>query len=285
VPVKNLLTLIVLPLLLVQPAIAQVLRQPISVGYPAIAAYSKSPDVFGFLNNQASLAQIKNKAAGVYGERRYMLAETSIYAAVMAFPTSLGNLGLSIKYAGFKNFNEHAIGLAYARKLGQLLDVGVQFNYYGYRIPAHLGLNTVNVEMGAIAHLSKNLNLGFHIYGPVGGHFPKANEKLGSSCKIGLGYDASDQFYFSAELVKPEKHPANFITGIQYQFRHQFFVRAGISSALPGGYAGVGIGWNNLRLDLAFSYHPQLGFSPGLLLVINPGQEEGKESPLNPPQY
>ncbi len=276
---------IVLLLQLVRPVLAQVLRQPVSVNYPATAAYSKSPDVFSWLTNQAALAQVKSTAAGVYGERAYMLTETSIYAAVIAVPSTMGNFGLAIKYAGFKLFNEHEISLAYARKLGQLLDVGVQFNYYGYRIPTYVASSTLNVELGAIAHLGKYFNLGLHVYSPVGGYFPKTNEKLGSYWKVGLGYNASDQFFLRAEMVKPEKLPANINAGIQYNFLHQFFLRGGISSALRGGYAGVGIGWNKLRLDLAVSYHPQLGFSPGLLLMINPGLEQSPESPLNPVKY
>ena len=49
----------------------------------------------------------------------------------------------------------------------------------------------------------------------------------------------------------------------------QFFARAGFMSDTGSGYAGFGVGWKNFRLDLSGSYHPQLGFSPGILLVVN----------------
>lgn len=52
-------------------------------------------------------------------------------------------------------------------------------------------------------------------------------------------------------------------------FVKQFFVRAGITSATSTSYAGAGVNWNNFRLDVTGSYHPQLGLSPGLLFIFN----------------
>lgn len=254
---------------------AQTLRQPISAIYLGLGAYStQHGDVFSFVNNQAALAQIKNPVVGVYGEKRFLLNETSLYTAAIAVPSSLGNFGVSIKYFGFKNFNESQVGLAYGRSLGKKVDIGVQFNYYGYRVPAYNSDNTVNVEIGAIVHLTDKLNAGVHVYSPVGGQFSKTDEKLTSAYTIGLGYDASERFFVSAELVKEEDYPVNLNAGVQYRFAKQFFARAGIASATSASYAGVGLGWGNFRLDITGSYHPQLGWSPGLLLIMSMEKKE-----------
>lgn len=252
---------------------SQSLRQPISAIYLGLGAYStKNNDVFSFVNNQAALAQTKNATAGVYGERRFLLQATSLYTAAIAVPSKMGNFGISLKYAGFKSFNEQQVGLAYARSLGQKVDIGVQFNYYGYRVPSYTNANTVNFEIGAMVHLTDELNFGVHVYNPVGGKFTKTDEKLTAAYSAGLGYDVSDRFFMSAEVVKEEDYPVNVNAGIQYQFMKQFFARAGISSASSAAYGGVGISWNNFRLDVSGSYHPQLGWSPGLLLIVNMGK-------------
>lgn len=249
---------------------AQALRQPISAVYVGLGAYStQQADVFSFVNNQAALAQYKAAAAGVYGERRFMLTETSVYTTAIAIPSKMGNFGISARYMGYKNFNENQIGLAYGRRLGKKIDIGVQFNYYGYRVPAYNSDNAVNFEIGALVHLTDKLNAGLHVYNPVGGNFSKTDEKLTSAYKIGLGYDASEKFFVSAELVKEENFPVNMNAGVQYQFAKQFFARAGIASANTVGYAGLGLAWSNLRLDISASYHQQLGISPGLLLIYN----------------
>ncbi len=267
---KKLITSVSLLVLLVQFGISQSLRQPISAIYLGLGSYStQHTDVFSFLNNQAALAQTKDVAVGVYGEKRFLLNATSMYAAALAIPSKMGNFGVSMKYAGYKSFNENQIGLAYGRSLGSKVDLGIQFNYYGYKVPSYTSANAVDFEIGAIVHLTDQLNAGIHVYNPVGGNFSKTDEKLTSAYKIGLGYDVSEQFFIGAEVVKEEDYPVNLNAGIQYQFVKQFFVRAGVSSATSTGYAGVGLSWNNLRLDISGSYHPQLGLSPGLLLIMN----------------
>jgi len=270
---KYLSTLMFFLFFLMQAGVTQSLRQPISAVYLGLGAYStKHSDVFSFVNNQASLAQAKYASAGVYGERRYLLEATSLYTAAIAIPSKMGNFGVNLKYAGFKNYNENQVGLAYARSLGPKVDIGVQFNYYGYRVPSYSNANTVNFEIGAMIHLTDQLNMGIHVYNPVGGKFSKTDEKLTAAYTIGLGYDVSESFFLCAEVVKEEDYPVNVNAGIQYQFAAQFFARAGISSVTSAAYAGVGISWGNLRLDVSGSYHPQLGLSPGLLLIINFGR-------------
>ena len=227
-------------------------------------------DVFSFSSNQAALAQIKNPAIGVYGEKRFLLDATNMYSAVVALPTKQGNFGIQVDYFGFKNYNESQIGLAYARSLGSLLDIGIKFNYYSFRIPAYQNSSAVNFEIGAIAHLTDKLNAGIHFYNPVGGNLSKTNnEKLSSIYKFGIGYEASENFLISAEIVKQEDLPVNVNAGVQYNFLKQFFARVGIASENESPYAGAGVSWNNMRLDISASYHPQLGFSPGLMLIVN----------------
>jgi len=259
-------------LLCIVPATSktQSLRQPVAAIYLGQSSYSTQfGDVFSYLNNQAALAQIKNVTAGVYGERRFLLSATSLYTVAVAIPTKNGNFGVNIKYSGFKNFNESQAGIAYARSLGSKVDVGIQFNYYGYKVPAYNSASTVDFEIGAIVHLTDKLNMGVHMYNPVGGKFSTSNEKLTAAYKIGFGYDVSENFFLSTEITKEERFPVDVHTGIQYQFARQFFARVGIASATSTGYAGFGVSWSNFRLDVTGSYHPQLGVSPGLLLIMD----------------
>ncbi len=239
--------------------------------YLGLTAYSqKQNDVFSFTDNQAALAQQKNAAIGVYGEQRFLLSENSTYAMAAAIPTGMGNFGLKVNYAGFSDFNENAVGLAYARKLGKKVDIGVQFNYYGYRITSYGNASSVNFELGAILHLTDKINAGVHVYNPVGGKLGKSgDEKLASVYKFGLGYDASENFFVGIETIKEEDKSLNVTGGVQYQFEKRFFARIGFISETGSGFGGVGVSWKNIRLDIAANYHPQLGFSPGLLLIAN----------------
>ena len=252
-------------------ATSQSLRYVAALPYIGLEAYSKQQvSPFSFTANPAALAQVKHVSFGVYGERRFMLAPLAYYCLATVLPTRLGNLGLQFNYGGYKNFNENRIGLAYARSLGRKLDIGIQFNYYGYRIPGYGNASTINFEAGAIVHFTEQLHFGIHIYNPVAGKLGKGSkEKLAAVYKAGLGYDASDHFYAGVFVTKEEDKPVNVTAGVQYHFSRLFFARAGIASESTVFFAGAGVVWKKLRVDISVSHHPQLGFSPGLLLIMN----------------
>ena len=255
---------------------AQSLKRPVAAAYTGIGAYSiNHSDVFSFASNVAALAQIKNISVGIYGEQRFLLAAMNMYSAAFSLPTRQGNFGFQSDYFGYKYYNESQLGIAYARNLGSTVDIGVKFNYYSFRIPAYQSSSAVNFEIGAIVHLTSKLHAGIDVFNPVGGKLSKTdNEKLSAIYKFGLGYEAGENFMISAEIIKSENIPVNVNAGIQYNFEKQFFARLGITSDNGSPFAGAGISWNNLRLDVSASYHPHLGFSPGLMLIVNFKSEE-----------
>ncbi|MBL7738590.1 MAG: hypothetical protein JNK14_05175 [Chitinophagaceae bacterium] len=271
--------LLILVMCSAMSAHGQVLRRPLAAPYMGLGAYSVNhTDVFSFTSNQASLAQLKNAVAGVYGERRFMLAELSHYTAVIGLPTRSGNFGLRTGYSGFSEYNETQLGLAYAMKLGSKADIGVQFNYNAIRIPAYGNISAISFEAGAIFHITDKLHTGFHINNPVGGKFGKdQQEKLPSVYTAGFGYDASEKFFFSAEVIKEEDQPVNVNAGVQYIFIPQLRARAGMSSATSSAWLGLGLSLKSFRIDVASTYHPQLGITPGLLLLFNFGKSESGE--------
>ena len=249
----------------------QTIRRPVAAVYAGLGAYSiNHTDVFSFVNNQASLAQMKNASVGVYGERRFMLDELSLYQLALAVPTNSGNFGVKGGYYGFSDYNESEIGLAYARKLGPKMDIGVQFNYNGILVSGYGNSSAINFEIGTVFHLTDKLNAGVHAYNPVGGKYGKnSEEKLASIYTIGLGYDASPKFFVSAEIEKEENQPVNVNAGMQYKFLPQLMARVGIATNTSNVYAGIGLFLKTIRLDVVAGYHPQLGTTPGLMLIYN----------------
>ena len=249
---------------------AQTLRRQIAANYIGLGAYSRShADVFSFTANQASLAQLKSTAAGVYAERRFLLSQLNNYTAAIGLPTSTGNFGLKAVYYGFTDYNETQLGLAYGRKLGSKIDIGAQFNYHGIRIAGYGNASAISFELGTVLHVTDKLHAGIHVNNPVGGKFGKnQQEKLPSVYAIGSGYEASEKFFIGAEIEKEEDQPVNVNAGLQYKFLPQLLARAGMSTATSSAWAGVGLIWRSMRLDVTTSYHPQLGITPGLLLLL-----------------
>jgi hypothetical protein len=250
---------------------AQVIRQPLTIRYAGFGAYSKNfVDLFSGSNNQAALAQLKSGGFGVYGERRFMLEELNQFSAMVALPTSSGTFALQGDYFGFNSYNENQIGLAYARSITQKIDVGVKFNYHSVQAGIYGDASAINFEAGTIFHLTENIHTGFHVYNPFSSKLGKnSNEQLASVYKVGLGYEPSKRVFISSEIVKQEDQPVSVNAGLQYNVHEKVFVRGGISSLTNNSYLGVGLNLGIIRFDVNAAYHPQLGVTPGILVLFN----------------
>jgi hypothetical protein len=273
----------ILPLIILISGITasgQNLRRPVPATYAGLGAYSlHHADVFSFTANQASLAQLEDFSAGVFGEKRFLLSELNNYTAAVGLHTKSGNFGLKANYYGFSNYNETQLGLAYARKLGSKVDLGAQFNYNGIRIAGYGNDAVASFEIGTIFHVSDKLHAGIHLNNPVGGKFGKdLQEKLASVYTFGMGYEASEKVFVSTEIIKEEDQPVNVNAGIQYKFIPQLLARAGMSTAASTAWFGLGLSLKSFRIDVTTAYHQQLGITPGLMLILPlPPREELKK--------
>ncbi len=250
----------------------QSVRRPLAAPLTQLLTFSSlHSSAFNMRANQAALARLKEISAAVYAEKRYNLKELSQYAATIGIPTSSGNFGISGDYFGDLSYNESGIGLAYSRRLSEKIDIGVQFNYYNIKSEGYGSAFSVNAEGGIIFHLTESLNIGFHMYNPMGSPIGKSHEeKLPAIYSAGFGYDVSSKVFIGATIEKQESEPLNLNAGLHYFFEERMSACAGISAATSSYYMGFGIGMKSLHLNMLASLHPQLGVTPGLLLTFNP---------------
>ena len=249
---------------------AQTVRTPVAAAFTRLNTYSGlHANAFSFTVNQAALNAVKNLSAGVYGERRFLLNEISLYSAAVVLPTSSGCFGIKGDYFGGVSYNETGLGLAYGKKLGDKIDIGVQFNYYSFRATGYGSASSINAEGGMIVHITDALNFGVHLYNPTGVRIGKTGEeKLPAIYSAGFGYDVSKKFFIGCEIEKTEDQPVAVNTGLQYYFDEKLFASAGMASAASAYYLGFGVVLKNIQLNAVASMHPQLGVSPGLLLLF-----------------
>ncbi|MDB5195837.1 MAG: hypothetical protein JWP88_207 [Flaviaesturariibacter sp.] len=249
---------------------AQMVRTPVGSVYTRLSAYTpRFADAFSMGANQGVLADLQTFSAGVSGERRFMLQDLPLYLAAVALPTNRGNFGFSASYSGSTTYNESAMGLAYARKLGAKVSLGVQFNYQSITVQGYGSTSAVNAEAGALFHATDKLHLGVHAYNPTSVRLGKGEERLPAIFTSGAGYEVSDHFFASAEVQKTEGQPLSVNAGMQYGFGRQAFARGGFSSANESFYLGIGLLLKGFRLDATASVHPQLGVTPGIMLLYN----------------
>ena len=198
-----------------------------------------------------------------------MLKDAGLYCIAFALPTQTGNFGFAGNYFGSAVYNEMRWQLAYGRRLGKV-DAGVGFNYCMFKTAGYGKSSAVNFEAGFIFHMTEQLQIGAHVYNPVSLKNDKSNqERMPLVYSSGLGYDVSKEFFLGAKVEKTEDLPLNVVVGLEYAFDKKLIARAGISTATSSFYFGTGVLLDHLRIDITASIHPQLGVTPGLMMVYN----------------
>lgn len=254
---------------------AQTVSTPSAMRYTGIGTYSRHfTDAFSISSNQAALCNLQTPQVGIFTERRFMLQELNFISAVLALPFQNSGVGFTVNHFGFTSYSETMIGVAYGKKLGKKVDIGVQFNYNTVSIAGYGDASAVSIEIGSILHFTDKLTGGIHLYNPSGSKYDKnAPQSILPVCTMGMGYEDGDHFFASIEIAKEQGQPVNVNAGLHYAFYKQFFLRCGIATGVNNSFAGIGIKWSVCRMDLFISYHPQLGFTPALALIFSLKQQ------------
>ena len=231
--------------------------------------------LFGVSNNQASLGFLKHAAIGIHYENRYNISGIGYKAFAGALPTNSGTFGLKINYLGYSNYNDLETGIAYGRSFGERFSVGIQLNYLRTYISHDYGSQGVALaEIGILSEPIDNLFIGAHFYNVTRAKYSNSinNETVPSIFKFGAGYNFSDDAFLTAEIDKNINYPMVFRAGIEFKVVPNFVLRTGISTNSTLLSFGMGYKTKGLNIDLAFSYHQYLGYSPFITLSYTFGE-------------
>lgn len=221
-------------------------------------------------NNQAGIASYKKIAIGISYENRFLLHELSTKNAALILPVQNGAFGISLSYYGFELYNKKKVGLAYSRKFGKQFSAGLQIDYLGIRIGSEYGKKDLfTFEAGVQAKLSKNLRTGFHIFNPpqikLSDQF---NERIPVIARFGITYLFSEKVLSVIEFEKSNSCNPILKCGLEYKNSEKVTFRTGISTNSFRFSFGAGFCLGKIVLDLASSYHPDLGFISQVSMIL-----------------
>lgn len=255
---------------------AQIIHPPAGSDFTGAGAYSvRFMDVFSGRANQAALARLTGFSAGIAAEKKFLLKELNNYTVAIGIPLKGGGLGLYASYSGEAAFHASQAGIGYGKRLGKV-DLGIQFNYHSLQIAGYGKAAAAGIELGTTWHISDRLHTGIQIVNPAGGKFGRhKEEQLPAVYNIGAGYEVSDQLLFHAILSKGTQQPVNVGVGLQYRVAERLLARAGINTATTTPYIGFGWKWFDYSVSITGSYHPQLGFTPTLIIIFDNNNGSG----------
>jgi hypothetical protein len=81
-----------------------------------------------------------------------------------------------------------------------------------------------------------------------------------------LGYHALQKIWISMETEKETNLPAIWKLGLEVETLEHLFLRAGLATNPFLSSFGIGYRLGGFQADIAFSFHPQLGFTPHVSL-------------------
>lgn len=222
----------------------------------------------GITGNPAGLFQpTEDFSIMVSTEQRYFLG--SLNSTSLAGLKSLSDLdciAIGISNFGIDEFQERRYTLGYSRLLSENLVIGATANYYQFQIEEYDNQNDLDINLGFIALISKNMTLGVHLANIL----PDASrDYLREDIEIsaGLNYELSNDLNWLLELKSDTKDYVYFSTGIQYAILDDIHFMIGFNTWDKGLSVGLSYNFNkNLSLIGSNRSTQNLGNSPSLSL-------------------
>jgi hypothetical protein len=123
-------------------------------------------------------------------------------------------------------------------------------------------------EIGILAEPVDNLFIGAHVFNIWHSKLSTyENEYLPTIFKIGSSYNLYEKALLSIEFEKDLETDLIFKTGLELELVKELYFRAGIATN-PTIYSfGLGYTFQSFELNIAFSKHPVLDYSPSLSII------------------
>jgi len=231
-------------------------------------------DGWSLFHNQAGLGHQGNTWIGVHHENRFITPELSFSALGAIIPVKPGAIGISIKRLGFSQFNQTKAGLAYGMQLSPTLSAGIQLNAHHIYFAGEYGSATAfSAEGGIIYTPTNNLNIGLHVINPTRSRLYD-DERIPTLVNLGLSYQISEMLMIAVGTEKNLDEDFSFMAGIEFAPINNLYLRSGMASK-PGLLSfGVGYKINPIQIDVAFTRHEILGYTPHFSLSYTFGSKQ-----------
>jgi hypothetical protein len=226
------------------------------------------PDFWSSFQNQALLSQYESSGLGINYQNRFGLAETGTATAGFILHRQGTSLGLIYSHFGYRDFTRHSAGIAGSLNLSEKISAGVQVDFCAERTPGEYNeRRTLTFETGIFIIPSENVRIGIHVFNPVPNSLRKSYLPL--NIRTGAGIFLGRSLFASAEAEMSTGRAVVIKTGFEFEAGNDLFVRAGFSSENYSFSFGAGYLIRDVRFDLGFSSHQNLGISSSVSIIFN----------------
>ena len=250
---------------------AQSLNQTLSITpFSTVHQSIERNTAFDVFTNPATIVNTKMFMIGVCSEQRFGQKDiiSADVAAVLPTKNDAWALPIHIDKAG--TFTNNTPALVYARKISSNIALGVQFGYNMQSVEKYGSQQQIDTKLGLIIKLTNQLQTGATIHNPQF-WFKKETQIISRPVSVAwqVAYEPNESFLLQTIIQKQQNQAVQVIAGAYYRCHKYVEVAAGINSEGNQFWGSSSFILKNFRLGITTHIHPQLGITPGLMIMYN----------------
>ncbi len=229
-------------------------------------------DEFSLMQNPAGTAQLNNCSLGITFENNYLSKVLSRQLIVAVLPTKkYGVPSFGYSQFGYHLYQERDLFFGWSRAFSEKFSMGMNLQYSGIKLGDDLGKSVIlKITTGMQIKLTPSLQLGVIVNNPLRPVISSYNkERSAASFFTGLKYQFSKKVITYVQADQYSERNPTLRVAMEYIPIENFFLRGGLLISPFSESFGFGFILHSFKIDLASSYHPQLGFSPTFSMVYN----------------
>jgi hypothetical protein len=190
-----------------------------------------------------------------------------------AYTEPLGRLSASvtgIRY-GFELYREVTLGAACGYDCGLGVRLGATVTLNSVSIEGYGHGSCAGLDGGILWQVVPGLQFGAsaaNLNAPSPG---KSGEDIPRTFQAGIAYAPPGGFLVACDIAEDPRFPAEVRLGAELAVAEFLFLRAGVSTDPSSCSAGVGVHFDPVDIDYAFSRHQELGFTHRFGLSLRMG--------------
>ncbi len=191
-------------------------------------------------------------------------------SAGIAVNADPGNVAvtLSATRMGGELYRETVLSAGASIPVGPRGSIGVSGEMRHLRVRSYGSAASFSLTLGACFIPADQLCVGAAVSQAAATRLGVSGERVEPTIQLGLSAGPLEGFTVGAEIWKSSRTPAELHAGVEYALTAPLRVRGGISQEPPGLTFGAGLLAGPLGLDYAAVFHPLLGPSHILALVL-----------------
>ena len=242
-----------------------------------IIPFSATPGVhavyrglWSVFDNPAGCARLSSFTAGAAYHSTFLLNEMAEQSFGLVLPLKkYGNAGLCYQQFGYSLYKEQRACLLFARSFGTVVEAGVRLDYLSTRFGQDYGnSNTITGSAGIIFRVTEPIRVGVCVFNPHRAAFSKDSpERYPAVIEAGMSWTFTSGAELAFGISKFSDMKQIPEASLVYPVSKKFQLHAAFSGGGEPVEFGYMFRFSSFEISMASGYHPDLGFSPRLLLT------------------